>query len=85
MITASFQLFNFTETDLWLKVEGIQVELCFIRFVEQLLGKVGKVMRFDDSSSSPGPKIYYRALVWVKLKSSLVPRAFIDVQKGKTL
>lgn len=42
MITASFQLFNFTETDLWLKVEGIQVELCFIRIVEQLLGKVGE-------------------------------------------
>lgn len=58
---------------------------CSTRFAEQMLKKVGKVMRFDDASCTPGPKRYYRALVWIKLKASLIPGAFIEVQAGRSV
>lgn len=84
-LKASSRSFNFSETAMWVKVEGVPVALSSSRFVEQVFGKIGKVMMFDAKSSEPGPKRHFRALLWLRIKVPLVPGEFIEVHQGKTI
>lgn len=55
-LEASFRSLNFSETTMWIKVEGLPVVLSSMQFATRLLEKVGKVMLFDDQSSLQGQR-----------------------------
>lgn len=52
-LEASFRSCNFSETAIWVNVEGVPVALSSSRFAEQLLGKIGP-KRIRAQASLPG-------------------------------
>lgn len=81
----SFKSFNFSESAMWLKLEGIPFMIHSKSLTNGILARIGRVLQFDESSEGPGLKKYFRALVWIKTKSPLVPGMYIEVQEGRTL
>lgn len=81
----SFKSFNFSESAMWIKLEGIPLMIHSKSLANGILSRIGKVLQFDEHSEQPGLKKHFRALVWIKVKSPLVPGMFIEVQEGRTL
>ena len=50
-----------------------------------IFSRVGKVLYFDEASGQPGLKKHFRALVWIKTKSPLIPGMYLEMQEGRTI
>nr|CCA66019.1 hypothetical protein [Beta vulgaris subsp. vulgaris] len=81
----SFKSFNFSESAIWVRLEGIPLVFNSKSIANELLSRIGKVLLFDENSERPGIKKFFRALVWLKIKAPLVPGMYIEVQENRTL
>ncbi|KMT08711.1 hypothetical protein BVRB_6g139840 [Beta vulgaris subsp. vulgaris] len=81
----SFKSFNFSETAIWIRLEGIPLVFNSKSIANELFSRIGKVLLYDENSERPGIKQYFRALVWLKIKTPIVPGIYIEVQENKTL
>ena len=81
----SFKSFNFSETAMWIKLEGIPLLINSKSLANEIYSRIGKVLHFDETSERPGLKKHFRALVWIKIKAPLVPGMYIEVQDSRTI
>lgn len=81
----SYKSFNFSETAMWIKLEGIPLLINSKNLDRELFSRIGKVLHFDAESERLGLKKYYRALVWMRTKTSLIPGMFIEAQEGRPI
>ncbi|KMT08661.1 hypothetical protein BVRB_6g139370 isoform B [Beta vulgaris subsp. vulgaris] len=81
----SFKSFNFSESAMWIKLEGIPLLINSKSLANEIYSRIGKVLLFDESSEKPGLKKHFRALVWIKTKAPLVPGMYIEVQDSRTI
>ncbi|KMT17159.1 hypothetical protein BVRB_2g040700 [Beta vulgaris subsp. vulgaris] len=81
----SFKSFNFSESAVWVRLEGIPLIFHSKSIANELFSRIGKVLIFDENSERPGIKKFFRALIWIKIKSPLVPGMYIEVQENRTL
>ncbi|KAL2933148.1 hypothetical protein RDABS01_016267 [Bienertia sinuspersici] len=84
-LTMSYKSINFSETAIWVKVEGIPFILSTEDFTHNILSNTGGVLHMDEESLKRGPKRYMRALVWIKLSKPLVPGCYIEYEPGNML
>lgn len=81
----SFKSFNFSESALWIKVEGLPLLFNSKSLANAIFSRIGKVLHFDIASERPTLKKHFRALVWIKTKLPLVPGIYIEAQEGQPL
>ncbi|KMT09758.1 hypothetical protein BVRB_6g127390 [Beta vulgaris subsp. vulgaris] len=81
----SFKSFNFSESAMWIKLEGIPLLINSKSLANEIFSRIGKVLLFDELSEKPGLKKHFRALVWIKTKTPLVPGVYIEVQESRTI
>ncbi|KMT08897.1 hypothetical protein BVRB_6g136170 [Beta vulgaris subsp. vulgaris] len=77
----SFKSFNFSEAALWIKIEGLPIVISSKSLANLIYSRIGKVLYYDEASGQPGFKKYFRALVWIKVKSPLIPGMYLEMQE----
>ena len=80
-----FKSFNFSVSTLWIKIEGIPLVIFSKSLANLIFSRVGKVLYFDEASGQPGLKKYFRALVWIKIKTPLIPGMYLEMQEVRTI
>ena len=73
----SFKSFYFSETAMWIKLEGIPLLINSKTLANTILSRIGKVLHFDNAFERPGLKKFFRALVWIKIKMPLISGLYI--------
>lgn len=81
----SFKSFNFSETTMWIKLEGIPLLINSKTLANTIFSRIDKVLHFDNASERPDLKKYFRPLVWIKTEMPLIPGLYIEVQEGRPL
>ncbi|KMT05663.1 hypothetical protein BVRB_7g167960 [Beta vulgaris subsp. vulgaris] len=81
----SFKSFNFSESALWIKIEGLPLVICSKSLANLIYSRIGKVLYYDEASGQPGLKKHFRALVWIKVKSPLIPGIYLEMQEGRSI
>ncbi|KMT14848.1 hypothetical protein BVRB_3g065710 [Beta vulgaris subsp. vulgaris] len=81
----SFKSFNFSESAIWVKIEGIPLVISSKSLANLIFSRVGKTLYFDVASGQPGIKKHFRALVWIKIKGPLLPGMYLEMQEGRTI
>ena len=81
--SASFEHYKFLHAPIWVKVEGLPLMYNKTHVARRVLQKIGRVLYFDNKSTSPGFKDYLRAKVVIPVNNPLIPGFFFDNQNGE--
>lgn len=82
---SSFASLNFTETRIWVKVEGLPFVYSNVEMAEIMLNKIGNILIFDEKSRQPGLKKFIRAKVWLQINKPLVSGCFLEYQVRRSV
>lgn len=80
---ASYHSLTFLNAPIWVRVEGLPVMYNKPHIARRALSKIGRVMYFDNKSTSPGFKDLLRAKVVISINNPLVPGFYFDSQNGE--
>ena len=78
----SFRDHSFLRMPIWIKVERLPLLYNKVSVAQRALEKLGRVLYFDDDSTSEGFKDYLRAKVIIPINNPLVPGVFFNRQEG---
>lgn len=78
---ASFRSINFQRAPIWIRVEGQPLIYNKAHIARKALERIGRVLYFDNPSSTIGIKDYLRAKVTILINNPLVPGFYFISEK----
>ena len=81
----SFKSFNFSESALWIRIEGLPLVICSKSLANLIFSRIWKVLYYDEASRQPRLKKHFRALVWIKIKSPLIPGMYLEMPEVRSI
>ena len=80
---ASYHSLTFLTAPIWVRVEDLPLMYNKPHIARRALSKIGRVLYFDNKSTSPGFKDLLRAKVVIPINNPLVPGFYFDSQNGE--